>query len=141
MDKDILTAWDKNQEMVREWIKTVDTLQFSYLSLLENTIRILFAEDHDSSSPDYNKITEINNGDYQGTLLFVIGGKGYQPCVNEHWFTAVEYGSCSCCDTLQGISGWDCKLPTEDQTQQYWTLCLHMMQRMKRFKEDDEYNE
>ena len=38
--------------------------------------------------------------------------------------TYVGYGSCSGCDTLQGIQGWDDdRLPTEAQINDYMMLC------------------
>jgi hypothetical protein len=133
MNKDIVSAWDRNQAKVRDWIATVKTNDFSYYSLLENTLRILFEDDDDSYGlPDYRRITGIDHGNYQGTLVFVIGGRGYQPIVENHWYTSVYYGSCSGCDTLLSISRYSCELPSDDQVQQYWTLCLHMIQKMKR---------
>lgn len=138
MNKDIVSAWDEKQKAVRDWIATVKSDEFSYKFLLENTIKILFGEnDHAYGLPDYERITEIDNGDYQGTLVFVIGGKGYQPGVEDHWYTSVYYGSCSGCDTLQSISEYSSDLPDEKQIQQYWTLCLHMIQKMKRMTDEE----
>lgn len=138
MNKDILNAWDKNQNNVREWIATVNNSDFSYEMLLQNTIRILFEEsEYDYHIPDHKRITMINNGEYQGTLVFVIGGQGYQPGVEDHWYTSVDYGSCSGCDTLQAISVYSNDLPNKKQIQQYWTLCLHMMQKMRRMKNEE----
>ena len=138
MNKDIVSAWDKKQKDVREWIATIKNDEFSYKSLLENTVKILFGENDDCSGmPDFERITKIDNGDYQGTLVFVIGGKGYQPGVEDHWYTSVYYGSCSGCDTLQSISEYSNDLPNDDQIQQYWTLCLHMIQKMKRMTDEE----
>jgi hypothetical protein len=138
VNKDIVKAWDENQIKVREWIATVNNSDFSYYMLLQNIIRILFAENDDAYGlPDHNRITTIDNGDYQGTLVFVIGGKGYQPSVEDHWYTSVYYGSCSGCDTLQSISVYDDGLPNGNQVQQYWTLCLHMIQKMKRMTDEE----
>jgi hypothetical protein len=138
MNKDIVSAWDMNQKKVREWIATVKNDEFSYEVLLKNTIRILFEEADDFYRvPDYNRITEIDHGHYQGTLVFIIGSTGYQPGVEDYWYTSVYYGSCSGCDTLQGISKYSGNLPDDDQIEQYWTLCLHMIQRMKRLTNGD----
>jgi hypothetical protein len=52
---------------------------------------------------DTENITEINNGDYSGTLLYLIPFDTYEPSESEYLMTYVGYGSCSCCDTLQGI--------------------------------------
>lgn len=74
------------------------------------------------SYPDPARIHEIDDGDYQGTLLYIIAAIGYQP--NDYWFVKVYYGSCSVCDTLQGISDYRSKLPTDEQVADYWKLAL-----------------
>jgi hypothetical protein len=141
MNAQILAAWNEKQSKVREWLATTDQSTHSYESLLKNTLRILFENEGGAipqGLPNHDLITEIDHGDYQGTLVFVIGGSGYQPGVEDHWYTSVYYGSCSGCDTLQGISDYPSeKLPSEDQVQEYWTLCLHMIQKMKRMTKEE----
>jgi len=56
----------------------------------------------------------------------------YQP--STYWATRVSYGSCSHCDALQGIqdeTSWDQTELTERQIEQYMTLALHMIQKLK----------
>ncbi len=89
-------------------------------------------EDDDLSEfhvPDPERIHVINDGEYQGTLVFVIGAKGYQP--SEYWAVRIYYGSCSGCDTLQGIGSYDDDPPTPEQAREYWTLALHIVQGIK----------
>lgn len=86
--------------------------------------------DDDSRTPDPDRITCIDDGDYQGTLLFVIASGGYQP--DTYWAVKVSYGSCSGCDTLQHIQEdgpYDGPI-TDSQVDQYFTLCLHIIQQM-----------
>lgn len=74
---------------------------------------------------DKDRIHEIDDGEYQGTLAYLIAKKGYQP--DGYWFTKVYYGSCSGCDTLQAI------LDEPDaivRAKDYWTLALHIVQNM-----------
>lgn len=66
-----------------------------------------------------DRITEIDNGDYCGTLLFTIPFDVYEPSHNEYFMTYVEYGSCSGCDTLQGIY----YMEREEQINDYMKLC------------------
>lgn len=54
---------------------------------------------------------------------------GYQP--HRYWYVLVGYGSCSGCDTLEGIRNYDNTPPNENQVQEYWTLCLHVAQGLK----------
>lgn len=77
---------------------------------------------------DPKRIHVIDDGDYQGTLLFVIGANNYQPYV--YWYVMVDYGSCSGCDTLEGIRS-DGDPPNERQVKDYMTLALHVVQGLK----------
>lgn len=79
--------------------------------------------------PDPQRIHEINDGDYQGTLVYVIGASGYQPY--DYWYVRVSYGSCSGCDTLEAIRSWSGEPPTAQQVNDYWTLALHIVQGLK----------
>jgi hypothetical protein len=85
----------------------------------------------DSESPDPGRITEIDHGDYQGTLLYVVAAKGYQP--DRYWYVKVAYGSCSSCDTLQGIrTGLFDDPPTDGEVEQYMALAVHVLQGLKK---------
>jgi hypothetical protein len=83
-----------------------------------------------SEQPDPERIHEINDGDYQGTLVYVIGAKGYQP--STYWFVRVGYGSCSGCDTLEAIRGYRDDKPDKDQVDQYMKLALDVVQGLRR---------
>jgi len=85
--------------------------------------------DHSYESPDPKRIHEIDDGDYQGTLVFVIAGKGYQP--SSYWYVRISYGSCSGCDTLEAIKDYRDAPPTEEQIKDYMTLALHIVQGLK----------
>ncbi len=137
MDKDIINAWDNAQQKLRYYLRTNAQSGYdSYEELLKLSLSFMFSKD-DYGMPSSDLITKIDNGDYQGTLVFVIGGYGYQPGVDDHWYTSVGYGSCSGCDTLQSINSYEEGLPSEEQVNGYWTLCLHMIQKMRRMKDDD----
>lgn len=79
--------------------------------------------------PDPERITTIDHGDYQGTLLYVIGADGYQP--STYWAVDVGYGSCSGCDTLQDIHAYSSEPPTPEQVKGYMTLALHIVQEIR----------
>lgn len=100
----------------------------NYAAVLKTLIDSLFPE-ADYHDPDSSRITTIDDGHHQGTLVFVVAAKTYQP--DDYWYTKVNYGSCSGCDTLQRIQEWDDGLPTEQQAADYTTLALHMLQGMK----------
>lgn len=97
----------------------------SYQALVRMVIETLTdAEQYDAIDPE--RIHEIDDGHYQGTLLYVIAAKGYQP--SDYWYVKVSYGSCSGCDTLQAISGYSGEPPNAEQVKDYWTLALHIAQ-------------
>lgn len=70
-------------------------------------------------------IHEIDDGDYQGTLVYVIGAHGYQPY--KYWYVRVGYGSCSGCDALQAIHDYRGVL-SEEAKDDYMLLILHIFE-------------
>jgi hypothetical protein len=86
--------------------------------------------DYRNPNPDPKRITEINAGSYQGTLVYVIAATGSSP--DDFWYVRVGYGSCSGCDTLEAIRGYKDEPPTDAQADQYWTLALHVVQNLKK---------
>jgi hypothetical protein len=110
-----------------------------YKELVTEVIKLLHEEDY-RDSPDPNRITEIDDGDYQGTLVYVIAATGYQP--TDYWYVKVYYGSCSGCDTLERIREYDTDKPSSKQTADYMSLALHIIQNLKAmenlFDEDED---
>lgn len=129
-------------ELVKEWeIKKSDIRgelskrhPRDYKELVKIVVNALSdAEISSCNKLDPDRIHEIDDGDYQGTLVYVIGAKGYQP--STYWSVLVYYGSCSGCDTLQSIAGYSGGQPNKDQVDQYMTLALHIVQGMNRLGE------
>lgn len=102
-----------------------------YLAIVREAVEMLGRAEPDAyDSPDPKRISQIDHGDYQGTLLFVIGATGYQP--STYYYAKASYGSCSGCDTLQSIRGYSDEPPTPEQVQEYMTLALHILQGLRR---------
>lgn len=99
-----------------------------YEDLVKRVVKIISKTDS-YASPDPERITVIDHGDYQGTKLFIISEKGFQP--SRYWAIFVSYGSCSGCDTFEAIGADGSDPPTEKQVNEYWTLMLHMIQGMR----------
>ena len=126
------------QDFVDIFISKKDTLFVdehpqSYGAIVQTVIETIAADGLESGygAPDPTRIHEIDDGDYQGTLLYVIAANGYQP--STYWSVKVSYGSCGGCDTLQGIhddGGWLDK-PTPTQATDYQTLALHIVQSLR----------
>lgn len=98
----------------------------SYEDIFKQTIKMMFSG-YDSETPDFERITVIDDGDYQGTLVFVVAAQGYQP--SDYWATRVFYGSCSGCDTFQAYSDYD---NPEESAPHMVTMALHMIESMKK---------
>ena len=104
----------------------------NYEDIFKQTIKMMFEESADdyysnSETPDFQSITVIDDGDYQGTLVFVVASKSYQP--SDYWATRVDYGSCSGCDTFQSYSDYD---NPEKSAPKMVTMALHMIESMKK---------
>ena len=104
-----------------------------YADLFKLTIEAIAWDDDydDHDSPDPTRIHEIDDGDCQGTLLFVVAARDYQPC--NYWYTFISYGSCSGCDVLQDVLEEN-EQGSPERAAQLWTLCLHMVQGMRYMK-------
>lgn len=102
-----------------------------YAALVKIVVEVIGGDYNDG--PDPERIHAINDGDYQGTLVFVIAEKGYQP--TDYWYVRVSYGSCSGCDTLEAIRSYLDGPPTEKQIKDYMTLVLHIVQGIKKMDE------
>ena len=138
MVKEFLERWEENKWKIRESLKT--KLPNYYEELVKLVISNITAEMYEDFAPDPERIHTIDDGNYQGTLLFIIGEKGSSPIIYYSLF--VDYGSCGACDTLQGIldnKDWE-ELPTESQVNDCMILALHIVQGIKlieRGGEDD----
>lgn len=99
----------------------------SYANIVEAVIRVIQGED--CLNPDPDTIHEIDDGDYQGTLLYVIPAKTYQP--STYWYVFVLYGSCSGCDTLKSIKNDD---TPDEAIRDYMLLALQIVEGLKRME-------
>lgn len=133
MMKFSVEQWDKNKHRLEKDIRE----NFSYYNdaeygdLVAKVVDLIF-NDEDDILYDSENITEVDNGDYQGTLLYLIPEKSYQPSEYQYLMTYVDYGSCSGCDTLQSIQMWIFDEADEKRKEEFvkdmMGLCLHLVQ-------------
>lgn len=147
--------WDKNKDALETALRTNEDLNFcDYIDLVKLVVIHIFNNGLEEKSFgidtwDANNITVVDNGDYQGTLLFLIPRITYQPGEYDYLMTYVGYGSCSVCDTLQAIQSIRClgdKKPTESQLSDYMILCKDIVANTIKpynsgWREDIIYNE
>ena len=99
--------WGKSQNKLYDYIlENIEKFKYDgeYYSY-DNIITFLLNFMYDNNSCSYNKIkfyniTKIDNGDYQGTLIFLISLEDYSPCATNYLITYIDYGSCEGCDAL-----------------------------------------
>ena len=133
MRKELTTQWEERKELLRNYFATTNQSEYcnSNIDILTKIFELVLTDE----PVKLDNIETIDHGDYQGTLLYVIPFDTYQPSEYDYYFTAVSYGSCSGCDTLQGINDYESGLPTDEQVEDYMTLALHLVQKMKKYKD------
>ena len=133
MIKKFVEAFEMKKDELKKYLEETPQSKYSrYFDLVKLLVEKVFIEYNAES------ITEIDDGYFQGTLLFLVPEKTYQPSVDEYIFTYVYYGSCSGCDTLQGIHQYSDGLPDDEQVKDYMTLLLHIVQNIQYLSRKEE---
>lgn len=130
MIPEFVQAWDARKGEVEAKFRAGHP--GNYQTVVRYVVEILRSSTEPYNFPDPERIDVMNWGKYQGTLAIVIGGGGYSP--HAFWYVLVDYGSCSGCDTLEGIRGYADDPPTEEQVSDYMMLALHVLQSLKRME-------
>lgn len=141
MLKILVEKWDENKDQLKKQLETrTDLNSCDYKDLVKMTFDVILNSD-EYTKIDTEKIVEINHGDYQGTLLYMIPFDRYQPSENDYLITYVSYGSCSGCDTLQRIQEYGEELLTETQVKDFMALCKDLICNARRlYNEGWRYN-
>jgi len=125
MIKEFVTAYYQ-----ADWDKVFNEYPFDYTDVVRLTIKNITENLPDdfcwADIPNWECIHLIDDGDCQGTLLYLIPTKIYQP--SKYYYCKISYGSCSACDTLMGIA----ETPDEEiKIREYKQLALHIVQQLK----------
>ena len=131
-----LDQWNAHEKELREVIKydrNINGCNYDYLIGL--IVKHILNAPSDKYDHKWNlkNITVIDDGDYQGTQLFLIPMDTYQPSEYDYLMSYVGYGSCSGCDTLQCIQDYRYdELPTDKQVDKFMLLCKDLITNMIR---------
>lgn len=138
MIQEFIKKWDSRKDFLREHLETCKGEDITYSYLVEKIFKIVIndSDRYGYKNFDTEKMIVIDHGDYQGTLIFIIPAKTYQPSIEDYVVTHNYYGSCSGCDTLMWILEYEDGYLSESQIDELMTLCLHLVQKMK-FLGDD----
>jgi hypothetical protein len=141
MLKILVEKWDENKDQLKKQLETrTDLNSCDYKDLVKMTFDVILNSDEYTKIVTEN-IVEINHGDYQGTLLYMIPFDRYQPSENDYLITYVSYGSCSGCDTLLQIQEYGEELLTETQVKDFMVLCKDLICNARRlYNEGWRYN-
>ena len=139
MIQEIIKKWDKNKYKLEEYFSTTKQEKYgSYEAIIQQIFELVINSDEESYERfNINKMTVIDDGNYQGTQIFIIPKDTYQPNIDDYLITHTYYGSCSGCDVLESIRNYSSGLPTEQQVKEYMILALHLVQKMKRITDDE----
>lgn len=147
MIKEFVLAWEKNKDKLERYFRTnKQELYAEYNDLVKLLFDIVINPEIEAESIwtynkkfDTSRILEIDDGEYQGTLIFVLHRNKYCPSVEDYVYTSVDYGSCSHCDILLRINDYCTEtLPCEEQIRDYMQLSLHLLQRCKYMEQEDD---
>lgn len=129
MIKVFVEAWEQNKKDLE--LRYNKKRPSCYSDIVRDVIKYIinpYMEDIDEYTLDIKHITTIDNGDYQGTLLYIIPRNMYQPTIDDYYYTCVDYGTCSQCDTFEAVLDYKSK---KDRVNGFMTLALHILQEFK----------
>lgn len=137
--------WNANRERLEKALMGDTHLNdCDYKYLLSLVVTHILNPGPEAEKWSANDITVIDNGYYDGTLMFLIPKDCYCPSEDEYLLTFINYGSCSGCDMLMAIQAWDNAPPTETQLKDYMALCKDLVMNMVKpyndgWREDERY--
>ena len=131
-------AWMANKDEYEKWLRGLeyDWGVVDYESMVKQLVNLVINPciiNGYKGALQADSVTVIDNGDYQGTQIFIIPYDVYQPNEEEYVYTHVGYGSCSGCDTLLNalsLSDYDKKL-SDETVDMLMVLALHLIENFK----------
>ena len=137
MIKEYVEAWYRNRDRLKQYFETHTQEQYaeSYVDLLKTVIEIVINDPQKILNVD--GLIQHDSDDYGGDCIWLIPKVGAWHWVWEYTLCYIEYGTCSCCDTLMGIyygTGWENgngKLPDQQRVRDYMYLSLQLLQHMR----------
>ena len=140
MIKEFVEKWDKYKENLENYFRNTRQEEYQdYKDIVKALFENVINKDETDSWNKFNlkEMTLIDDGDYQGTQIFIIPLDVYQPNTSNYVVTNTYYGSCSGCDTLMAIQDYEVGLPNEEQIKDYMELALHLLQKCKWLEEEE----
>lgn len=131
MNEQVIRLWNTHKGKLEEFFTTHPIEEYdSYEKIVRLIITNVLNTDDDMGLNLSENIRVIDDGDYQGTILFLMHKKTYQPDETDYWITYSYYGSCSSCDTLMRIISHDQPKYRQLRIKELMTLALHLIQKL-----------
>jgi len=105
MLKILLERWNENEKELRKTLESMESFsRWKYKRLVRLTFDVIYNNCGDDAEYelDTSAITEIDDGQEKGTLLYLIPFDTAKPTEYEYLMTHIAYGSCDSCDVLEG---------------------------------------
>lgn len=86
------------------------------------------------------EVKVIDDGDYEGTMIFIFHNDTCTPSITDYFFTHNYYGSCSGCDTLLSIVEGSGGKATDEQVKLLMRLAFDLLRNIKPMAADAQYD-
>lgn len=127
MIKEIIDLWGQNKSKLKDYFEITPMIEYDdYEKLVKKVFNICFK---DLGKLDLENIIVLDSEGYQGDMVFIIKLLGEYD--TNYLITHTYYGSCSGCDTLEGIIEYKNGLPNAEQVNEFMMLSLHLVQKLK----------
>ena len=135
MIQEYIDAWNERKDIFEHWLRhCVNANRMSYEDIVRGIVTEVInptVEDTYSNVLDIGKMRVIDDGDWQGTTIYIIPKDTYQPNIDEYVITHNYYSSCSGCDTLLACQGWSDEEVSDETIKGIMTIALHLIENMK----------
>lgn len=133
MIKEFIDQWWKYKDNMERYFKSISEIrEIDYEDIVKALVDSVLNAGKDVK---YQKLSMdihvIDDGDYQGTQIFVVHNDIYQPDVDDYFFTHNYYGSCSGSDILQSITEYQSKPATDEQVKELMKLAFDLLRNFK----------
>lgn len=122
MLKIFVERWEENKQALKEILPTIRNLnKWKYRHLVRFTFDVIYnTVDDRVYRLDTSRLTEIDDGEEKGTLIYVIPFETPTPTERDYLMTFIGYGSCPSCDVLEKAQEEEDK---ENQLKMYMSIC------------------
>lgn len=130
MLQDIVTKWEEGKEELENYFRITPTKEYQdYIDIVKLVAKYIIYRKHNTFCKEDIGVEETIIGSYSGVNIYIIHN---YDSFSKIYLVKIFYGSCSLCDTLQGIQIEDeGDYATEAQIKDYMTLALHIVQAVK----------